>query len=77
MVIKFDITDLKVDLTHISIEPATKDWWFRNAKISVDKNIEDLTEEDKINIVKLAIYEGYITIEELCNLPNNQFKIKV
>lgn len=76
MVIKFDITDLKVDLTHICTEPASKDWWFRNAKISVDKNIEDLTEEDKINIIKLAIYENHITNEDLCNLPNKYFKIK-
>lgn len=76
MIIKFDITGLEVDLTHIGVEPATKDWWFRNAKISVDKNIEDLTEEDKINIVKLAIYENHITNEDLCNLPNKYFKIK-
>lgn len=76
MIIKFDITDLEIDLTDTLKENHSKDWWFRNANISVDKNIEDLNEEDKINIIKLAIYEDHINDEHLCNLLNKHFKIK-
>jgi hypothetical protein len=76
MIIKFDITDLEIDLTDTLKEDRIKEWWFRNAKVSVDKDIEDLTEEDKINMIKLAIYEDHINDENLCNLSSKHFKIK-
>ena len=33
------------------------------------------TDEQKISLVKLAIYEGFLDTEMLCNSPHSSFKI--
>jgi hypothetical protein len=77
MVIKFDITDLEVDLTYpLTHHNTINGWWFRNANIPLDRKLEDLTNEEKVRLVTLAIYENYITIEDILELDDKQFKIK-
>jgi hypothetical protein len=75
MTINFSISNQSLDLTYALAE--SKDWWFNNAlpKIPLETNIEDLTNDQKISLVKLAIYENYLNTEHLCNLPNNSFTI--
>lgn len=77
MKINFNIIDQEIDLTSIFNDEKRKQWWFNNSlpKISIETKIEDLTEENKKSLVKLAIYEGYLDSENLCNLPNKNFKI--
>ena len=74
--INFNILDLNIDLSHI-ISSGRMEWWFNNRlpKIPLDTKIEDLTNDQKISLVKLAIYEGFLDTEELCNLPHKSFKI--
>lgn len=74
-IINFNLINQKIDLTESLIE--RKEWWFNSCtpKIPVETEIENLTNEQKISLIKLAIYEGYLDIEHLCNLPNTSFKI--
>jgi hypothetical protein len=76
MKIKFDILDLEIDLTDAIYDEKRKKWWFENANISLDKQIEDLNDDDKKKLVKLAIYETYLELEDLANWPITSFKIK-
>lgn len=75
MKIQFDIINQEVDLSNAIQND--KNWWFNNCypKIPLETKIEDLTNEQKISLVKLAIYEGYLDSQKLCNLPNKDFKI--
>lgn len=77
MKIKFDILNQEVDLTDTLTNEHRKKWYFKNClpKIPEDTKIEDLTEQQKISLVKLAIYEGYLETEDLCNLSHQNFKI--
>jgi len=75
MKINFNILNQEINLTR---NLATrKEWWFNNAipKIPLETKVEDLTDEQKISLVKLAIYEGFLDTEMLCNLPHSSFKI--
>lgn len=76
MKIQFDILNQEIDLTNI-LNSDTKEWWFRNSlpQIPIETKVEDLTNDQKISLVKLAIYEGWLNDEELCNLPKKYFKI--
>ena len=76
MKIQFDILDQEIDLTEV-LNSDQKEWWFKNSfpPIPVETKIEDLTDAQKTSLVKLAIYEGYLDSEFLCNLPNKSFKI--
>lgn len=75
MKINFNILNQEVDLTKVLSDK--KEWWFNNSipKIPLETKIEDLTDQQKISLVKLAIYEGYLDTETLCNLPNKDFNI--
>jgi len=75
MKINFNILNQEVDLTRVLSD--RKEWWFNNSipKIPLETKIEDLTDQQKISLVKLAIYEGYLDTETLCNLPNKNFNI--
>ena len=77
MKIKFDILNQEIDLADVFKNENQKAWFFKNSlpKIPETTKIEDLTEQQKISLVKLAIYEGSLEQEELCNLPNKSFKI--
>ena len=77
MKIKFDILNQEIDLTNIFKDETRKAWYFRNClpKIPETTKIEDLTEQQKISLVKLAIYEGSLEQEDLCNLPIKSYKI--
>jgi|688.fasta_scaffold1672212_2 hypothetical protein len=77
MKINFNILNQEVDLTRVLSNENERKWWFNNSipEIPLETKIEDLTEEQKISLVKLAIYEGYLDNETLCNLPNKSFKI--
>ena len=75
MKINFNILNQEINLTR---NLATrKEWWFNNAipKIPLETKVEDLTDEQKISLVKLAIYEGFLDTEMLCNSPHSSFKI--
>ena len=76
MVIKFDITDLEINLNYEFQFNHRKEWYFKNAKIPIDKKIEDLTDDDKIKLVKLAAYEGSFDKEDILEADSKQFKIK-
>ena len=75
MKINFNILNQEIDLTRVLAD--RKDWWFNNSipKIPLDTKVEDLTNTQKISLVKLAIYEGYLDAEILCNLSHESFKI--
>lgn len=73
MIINFNILNQKVDLTEALKD--RKEWWFKNTNIPENTKIEDLTDEQKISLVRLAIYEGDLDSEILCNLPLKSFKI--
>lgn len=77
MVIKFDIINQEIDLTRV-LNSDRKEWWFENSfpKIPINTPIESLTNDQKISLIKLAIYEGYLETEILCNLKNTSFKIR-
>lgn len=76
MILTFSIDTLKIDITEILIDDYSREWWFKNCKIPLNTKVENLTEENKIQLIKLAMYENYLSIEELCNLSNNNFKLK-
>lgn len=75
MKIEFNILNLQIDLEYALKE--NKEWWFRNStpQIPIDRKIEDLTEENKISLVKLAIYEGFLESDNLANMPKKSFNI--
>jgi hypothetical protein len=75
MKINFNIINQEIDLTRELND--RKEWWFNNAfpKIPIETDIKDLTNEQKISLVKLAIYEGYLDEETLCNKPIHFFTI--
>lgn len=77
MKIQFDILNQEIDFTEV-FKSERKQWWFANCRpiIPPETNIEDLTEIQKISLIKLAIYEGYLGDELLCNLKHDSFKIK-
>lgn len=77
MKIKFDILNQEIDLTNVFKDENQKAWYFKNSlpKIPEDTKIENLTEQQKISLVRLAIYEGFIEQEDLCNLPIKSYKI--
>lgn len=77
MKIKFDILNQEIDLTDTLKNENQRKWYFKNSlpKIPEDTKIENLTEQQKINLVRLAIYEGFIEQEDLCNLPIKSYKI--
>jgi hypothetical protein len=76
MIINFDIIDIKVDLTRALTKD--KDWWFSNSlpQIPLETELKDLTDDQKISLIKLAIYEGYLDSNTLCNASHNNFKVK-
>lgn len=76
MKINFNILNQEIDLTDV-LNSDRKEWWFNNSfpKIPIETKIEDLTKEQKISLVKLAIYEGWLDSENLCNLPQKCFNI--
>lgn len=78
MIITFNIINQTIDLTNTLSDNKRKEWWFKNCwpSIPLDTKIEDLTEEHKKSLIKLAIYEGYLDSENLCNQPNKSFEIK-
>jgi len=75
MKINFNIINQEIDLTRALSD--RKEWWFNNAipKIPVETDIKDLTNEQKISLVQLAIYEGRLDQETLCNKPKHFFTI--
>ena len=75
MRIKFNILDLEVELA--LEDDQRKKWWFNNAnpKIPLEKKLEDLTEDEKISLVRLALFENHIDTEELANLHKSQINI--
>lgn len=77
MKIKFDILNQEIDLTNVFIDEQRKKWYFKNCfpKIPEETKMDDLTDAQKISLVKLSIYEGALEQEDLCNLPNKSFKI--
>jgi hypothetical protein len=77
MKIKFDILNQEIDLTDVFKDENKKVWYFKNClpKIPETTKIEDLTEQQKISLIRLAIYEGFIEQEDLCNLPIKSYKI--
>lgn len=77
MKIKFDILNQEIDLTDTLKNENQRKWYFKNSlpKIPEDTKIENLTERQKISLVRLAIYEGFIEQEDLCNLPIESYKI--
>lgn len=76
MKINFNILNQEIDLTDV-LNSDRKEWWFNNClpKIPIETKIEDLTKEQKISLVRLAIYEGWLDSEMLCNLPQKCFNI--
>lgn len=77
MKIKFDILNQEIDLTDVFIDEQRKKWYFKNClpQIPEETKMDDLTDAQKISLVKLSIYEGALEQEDLCNLPNKSFKI--
>jgi len=77
MKIKFDILNQEIDLTDVFLNEQRKKWYFNNCipKIPEETKIEDLTDDQKISLIKLDIYEGALEQEDICNLPNKSFKI--
>lgn len=71
--INFNIVNQEIDLTEAL--NTNKEWWFKNVGIDVNKKIEDLDNNDKIGLIQLAIYEGYLDTEILCNQPKKSFTI--
>jgi hypothetical protein len=77
MKIQFDILNQEINLDYVFKDERILRWWYRNAlpQIPTETKKEDLTESQKISLVKLAIYEGHLDSEQLCNLSHNSFKI--
>lgn len=77
MKINFNIKNLSVDLSYVFENENTKKWWYNNVshKIPFDTKPEELTDSQKISLVKLAIYEGLIEEEDLWNTPSESFEI--
>jgi len=77
MNINFNIINQKLDLTSVLKDSTRKEWWFNNTipKIPLETKSEDLTDSQKISLVKLAIYEGWFDIEMISNLPDTSFQI--
>lgn len=74
--INFNILNQEIDLTEV-LNSDRKEWWFTNSspQIPIETKVEDLTNDQKISLVKLAIYEGWLDTEILCNLSHKSFKI--
>jgi len=77
MKIKFDILNQEIDLTETLKDENQRKWYFKNSlpKIPENTKIEDLTNKQKVSLIRLSIYEGYLDQEDLCNLPHQDFKI--
>ena len=77
MKVKFNILNQEIDLTNLFIKYESKEWWFRNCRptIPLETKLEDLTNEQKIALIKLAIYEERISTESLYNLTNECVQI--
>lgn len=77
MIFKFNIINQEIDLSNIMADEQRRKWYFKNSlpKIPEETKIEDLTDKQKISLIKLSIYEGALDQEELCNLPHQSFKI--
>ena len=77
MKVKFNILNQEIDLTNMFIKYESKEWWFRNCRptIPLETKHEDLNNEQKIALIKLAIYEERISTESLCNLTNECVQI--
>jgi len=76
MKINFNILNQEIDLTSI-LNSDWKIFWFNNCspKIPIETKSEDLTKEQKISLIKLAIFEGWLDTEKLANLPQKYFHI--
>ena len=76
MIVKFNIVNLEIDFTD-RLSNSRKEWWFNNCfpKIPVETKIEDLTDNQKVSLIKLAMYEGYLDQEVLCNMSSYFFTI--
>lgn len=76
MVVNFSITGLSYDLSKMFYDDKHKKWYWKNANIPEEVSIQDLTDEHKESLARLALYEGMIEIEEMFNLPKGSFKIE-
>lgn len=76
MKINFNILNQEIDLTDV-LNSESKIWWFNNCspKIPIEIKSEDLTKEQKISLIKLAMFEGWLDTENLANLPQKYFHI--
>ena len=77
MKINFKFTNLEVDLSYPFSNKKSKEWWFSNCipSIPLDAKEEDLTDSQKKSLIKLAIYEGQIDSESLCNMDSELIEI--
>ncbi len=73
MKIKFSLNAISVDLTNAF--KCDRYWWLRNCDIDPTKTDEQLTDDDKKKLAKLAIYEGHVDTEQLANHPDKNITI--
>lgn len=77
MKIKFSITK-EFDIEQIIKDEEQKKWFWKNSfpSISEETRPEELTDAQKIALIKLLIYEGWLGREDdLSNLPDSNFAL--
>lgn len=77
MKIKFSITK-EFDIEQIIKDEEQKKWFWKNSfpSISEETRPEELTDSQKIALIKLLIYEGWLGREDdLSNLPDSKFAL--
>ena len=77
MKIKFSITK-EFDIEQIIKDEEQKKWFWKNSfpSISEETRPEELTDAQKIALIKLLIYEGWLGREaDLSNLPASKFAL--
>ena len=77
MKIKFAITK-EFDIEQIIKDEKEKKWFWKNSfpSISEETRPEELTDAQKIALIKLLIYEGWLGREaDLSNLPASKFAL--
>lgn len=77
MKIKFSITK-ELDIEQIIKDEEQKKWFWKNSfpSISEETRPEELTDAQKIALIKLLIYEGWLGREDdLANLPDSNFAL--